>query len=277
MKLRAIILGCGSSGGVPRIGGADGSGDWGDCDPSEPKNRRSRCSIAVQRAHADGSFDGELTTLLIDTSPDLREQLLRNRIKTVDAVAITHDHADQTHGIDDLRAVAIHRRARVPVWVDRETTPDLISRFRYCFEQTEGSGYPAVLEEKIMPSPGETFAVDGPSGPITVTPFLQKHGRIDSLGFRCGPIAYSADLDDVYAESWPVVEGVPIWIIDALQYKPHSSHLHLAKSLEFLKRAGTERGVLTNLHVVMDYRRLSANLPAGVEAAFDGMVVEAAE
>jgi phosphoribosyl 1,2-cyclic phosphate phosphodiesterase len=274
MKLRAIILGCGSSGGVPRIGGEDGAGDWGACDPSEPKNRRSRCSIVVQRADDQGSFDGDVTTVLIDTSPDMREQLIRNRIRTLHGVLITHDHADQTHGIDDLRVVALQRRERVPVWVDRETAPELIRRFGYCFEQPENSGYPAVLDECPMPSPGTDFEIDGPTGPIPVVPFLQKHGRIDSLGFRCGPITYSADLDDLYEESWTTVDGTSAWIIDALQYKRHSSHLHLDKALAFLERARASRGILTNLHVVMDYATLRDEVPEEVEPAFDGMIVE---
>lgn len=274
MKLRAIILGCGSSGGVPRIGGADGYGAWGKCDPAEPKNRRSRCSIVIQRAHADGSFEGEVTTLLIDTSPELRLQLTDNGIGHVHAVAITHDHADQTHGLDDLRAVAINKMQRVPVYVSDHTAPALIPRFRYAFEQEEGSSYPPVLDRLHMPEEGATVTIDGPSGPIPMTPFLQTHGRVPSHGFRCGDIAYSPDLDGLEETSWPIVEGVGTWIIDALQYKPHGSHLHLDKTLEYLERAKAKRGVLTNLHVVMDYRTVLEETPENVEPAYDGMIVE---
>ncbi|GGY40825.1 MBL fold metallo-hydrolase [Parvularcula lutaonensis] len=274
MKLRAVILGCGSSGGVPRIGGPDGRGDWGACDPSEPRNRRMRCSIAIQRAHENGSWEGDLTTILIDTSPDMRLQLIGNGIRLVDAVLITHDHADQTHGMDDLRAVALQNMARVPVYISEHTSPAIKHRFRYLFEQLPGSAYPAILDRIEMPEDGQTAWIDGPTGPIPFTPFLQKHGRVPSHGFRCGPFAYSADLNDMEPESWPIVEGVDCWIIDALQYKPHGSHLHLEKSLEFLERAGARTGVLTNLHVVMDYNTLAKEVPDNVDPAYDGMTIE---
>ncbi|MEM7739899.1 MAG: MBL fold metallo-hydrolase, partial [Pseudomonadota bacterium] len=186
----------------------------------------------------------------------------------------THDHADQTHGIDDLRVVAIKNMARVKVYLGDDTAPFLIPRFRYCFEQAEGSPYPAVLERHAMPSPGTTFTIDGPTGPIPLTPFMQKHGSVPSLGFRFGSIAYSSDLNDLESESWPVVDGVQTWIIDALQYRPHGSHLHLEKSLDFIERAGCQRGVLTNLHVVMDYKTLRDETPEHIEPAYDGMIIE---
>ncbi|MEM1381639.1 MAG: MBL fold metallo-hydrolase [Pseudomonadota bacterium] len=277
MKLRAIILGCGSSGGVPRIGGEDGRGDWGVCDPNEPKNRRSRCSIVVQRADGEGRFEGRLTTLLIDTSPDMRQQLIDNAIPTVDAVVITHDHADQTHGIDDLRVVALQNMQRVPVYLSPHTAPVLPERFAYCFEQLAGSAYPAVLERHDLPADGTPFEVDGPTGPIPIIPFLQKHGRVPSHGFRCGPIVYSSDLDDLYPESWPIVHDADVWIIDALQLKPHGSHLHLEKALHFLEQAGAKRGVLTNMHVTMDYADVAATTPEHVVPAYDGMIIEAAD
>lgn len=275
MKLRAIILGCGSSGGVPRIGGEDGHGDWGACDPNEPKNRRSRCSVVIQRAREDGLFEGRLTTLLIDCAPELRLQLVENGIHSVDAVAISHDHADQTHGIDDLRVVALQKMQRVPVYFSDHTSPILLERFRYCFEQLPGSGYPPVLDRMELPAAGETIEIDGPTGQIPLTPFLQKHGRVPSHGFRCGPIVYGADFNDLEPESWDVVSGAPVWIIDALQYKPHSSHLHLDKALAFLKQADVGRGVLTNLHVTMDYATVDGETPDNVTPAYDGMIVEA--
>jgi phosphoribosyl 1,2-cyclic phosphate phosphodiesterase len=258
---------------VPRIGGADGRGAWGDCDPNEPKNRRSRCSVVVQRAHEDGSFEGALTTLLIDTAPELRLQLTQNGIGHVDACAFTHDHADQSHGIDDLRAVAINRMQRVSVYLSEVTSAALPRRFGYCFEREENSGYPAILDRRDLPPEGEAFIVEGPSGPLPCVPFLQEHGRVPSHGFRCGPIAYSADLNDLYPESWRMVEGVKVWILDALQYTPHESHLHLDKALEFVNRAGCERGVLTNLHVVMDYRTVAEETPDHIVPAYDGMAV----
>lgn len=273
MKVRAIILGCGSSGGVPRIGGPDGRGDWGDCDPGEPRNRRTRCSIVVQRAGPDG-WDGPLTTVLIDTAPELRLQLTREGIGRVDAVCFTHDHADQTHGIDDLRALALIRRAQVPVWYDEQASPHLLGRFAYCFEAPRGSPYPAILSANRLPPPGEEMVVDGPSGPLPVTSFLVDHGKIPSLGFRVGPLAYSPDLSDVRDESWGAIEGAEAWIVDALRYAPHPTHAHLEKALAWIERAGVPRGVLTNLHVDMDYRTVAAAVPGGVEPAYDGMVVE---
>jgi phosphoribosyl 1,2-cyclic phosphate phosphodiesterase len=274
--VRAIILGCGSSGGVPRIGGADGRGDWGDCDPEEPRNRRTRCSILVQRACDERGWEAdELTTVLIDTAPELRLQMTREGCARVDAVLYTHDHADQTHGIDDLRALAIHARRQVRVWYDEDTSPDLTTRFAYCFEQEAGSPYPAILDGRRLPPPGEAFAVDGPTGPLPVTSFLQEHGHVPSLGFRVGPIAYSSDLNDLPQESFGVVRGSEVWIVDALRYTPHPSHAHLDKALGWIERAGVPRGVLTNLHIDMDYRTLAAGLPKHVVPAFDGLRVEA--
>lgn len=273
MKLRAIILGCGSSGGVPRIGGDDGAGDWGACNPADPKNKRTRCSLLVQRANEEGDFEGPLTTLLVDTSPDLRHQLLANRIASVDAVFMTHDHADQTHGIDDLRVIAIRNMARVPVYFSDDTSPHLMKRFAYCFDQQPGSSYPAVLDRKQLPHEGDNVVIEGPTGPIPVVPFLQTHGRVPSHGFRFGNLVYSPDLDGLHDESWEVIGGPEVWIIDALQYKPHGSHLHLDKSLQFLDRAGAKRGVLTNLHVVMDYETVAKETPNHVEPAYDGMVI----
>lgn len=275
MKLRAIILGCGSSGGVPRIGGTDGQGAWGACDPTNPKNIRSRCSAVIQRAHPDGSFDQNCTTLLIDCAPEMRLQLIRAGIGHVDAVAITHNHADQTHGIDDLRAIAINRMQRVKVLVSEATSPELRNRFRYLFEQKEGSAYPPVLEWIDLPPDGETVQIEGGSGPLPLMPFLQRHGQVDSHGFRCGPIAYSADLNDLDEASWPMIDGIKLWIIDALQYIPHGSHLHLEKSLEFLERAGCESGILTNLHVVMDYAIVGEETPAHIVPAYDNLIIEA--
>lgn len=271
--LKVTILGCGSSGGVPRLGGADGAGDWGSCDSAEPKNRRTRCSILLERMNAG---EGDATAVLIDTSPDLRAQLLAARCGRLDAVLITHDHADQTHGLDDLRALALARRQRIPVYIDDETGGALLERFAYCFEQKPGSWYPPILERRIMPAPGEAFAVDGPGGALPVTAFLQGHGPVNSLGFRCGDIAYTSDAVSLPDESFDVLKGVKVWIVDALQKKPHGTHAHLDLTLEWIARVRPERAILTNLHVSMDYRTLRAELPEGVEPAFDGMIVKGA-
>lgn len=268
--LKAVILGCGSSGGVPRAGGPDGAGDWGSCDPKEPKNRRSRCSLLVERTSAAGS-----TYALVDTSPDLRAQLLAAKVPRVDAVLYTHDHADQTHGIDDLRAIALAQRARVPVYIDDETSGAIAERFAYCFVQPPGSLYVPILEKRTMPRAGEPFAIDGPGGAIPAVAFLQDHGGVNSLGFRFGPIAYSSDVVGLSGESFEILSGVDVWIVDALQTRPHKTHAHLDLTLRWIERVRPKRAILTNLHVTMDYQALRKSLPNGVEPAFDGMTLEA--
>lgn len=270
--LKVTILGCGSSGGAPRLGGPDGAGDWGACDPSEPKNRRTRCSILVRRRHPERGFSHDaVTAALVDTSPDMREQLLRARCGRLDAVLFTHDHADQTHGIDDLRALALAQRARVPVYIDDTTGGAIVERFRYCFEQASGSLYPPILDRRPMPACGAPFEINGPAGPIPVVAFLQHHGPVNSLGFRFGDIAYSSDVVGLPEESFQILKGVRTWIVDALQHTPHKTHAHLALTLEWIAKVKPERAILTNLHIHMDYRTLLAELPNGVEPAYDGM------
>lgn len=268
--IRATILGCGSSGGVPRPGGPDGAGDWGLCDPAEPKNRRTRCSLLVEQRQA-GSEGA--TIVLVDTSPDLRAQLLAARCARIDAVLFTHDHADQTHGIDDLRAFALARRAKLPVYIDEETGGRIVDRFSYCFDQAPGSLYAPILERRIIPGAGAAFAVDGPGGALPVTAFRQHHGGVDSLGFRFGNLAYSSDVVALPEASFEALEGVEVWILDALQTKPHKTHAHLDLALSWIERVKPRRAILTNLHVTMDYRTLVKSLPSGVEPAFDGLSV----
>lgn len=284
-SLRATILGCGSSGGVPRLGGRDGSGDWGACDPGEPRNRRTRCSLLVEAGNFAATADGttetpdgatadRTTRLLIDTSPDLRAQLLAARIDRLDAVLITHDHADQTHGLDDLRPLSIRQRMRIPVHLSRQTSGQLLMRFGYCFEQPNGSWYPPMLDEIPLPPDGTTFLIDGPGGGVAVTPFLQDHGAVRSHGFRIGDLAYSADVVDLPDESFAVLDGVKVWIVDCLQMTPHGSHAHYDKTLEWIARVRPQNAILTNLHVTMDYQTLVDRLPPGVTPAHDGMVIE---
>jgi phosphoribosyl 1,2-cyclic phosphate phosphodiesterase len=263
------ILGCGSSGGVPRIGGADGAGFWGVCDPANPKNRRRRCSIVIKRTSPAGE-----TVALVDTSPDMKDQLIDARVGRLDGVLITHDHADQLHGMDDLRQVALNMRKRVDVWSDAETFAGIRQRFGYCFETPQGSDYPPILNAHIIPEPFVPFALKGQGGDLPVRAFGQSHGRIRSLGFRFGPIAYSPDVDGLDDAAFEALAGVEIWIVDALRYAPHPSHAHLARTLEWIARAKPRRAILTNMHVDLDYTTLAAELPAGVEPAYDGMVVE---
>jgi phosphoribosyl 1,2-cyclic phosphate phosphodiesterase len=258
--LKATILGCGSSGGVPRIGG-----DWGACDPSEPKNRRSRCSLLLQRGK---------TSVLVDTSPDMREQLLRADIGWLDGVLFTHDHADQTHGIDDLRALVINRRQRVDCYMDESTKGTLRGRFGYCFSTPEGSNYPPITNAYRI-APGKPLAIASAGGDaIEILPFLQHHGEIESLGFRFGPLAYSSDVVGLPEASFDALEGVEIWILDALRYRAHPSHAHIDLALEWIERVKPRRAILTNMHIDLDYETLRAELPAGVEPAYDGMTIE---
>ena len=262
--LKVTILGSGSSGGVPRIGGRDGRGDWGACDPSEPKNRRRRCSILVERG---------ATQILVDTAPDMREQLIEARVRTLDAVLITHDHADQSHGIDDLRVVAQNMMRRVDVYAATETMKALKDRFGYCFKGNEVGAYPAILNGHTIERPYREFAIQGQGGPIGVLAFDQDHGSILSQGFRFGPIAYSSDVVDLDDAAFAALEGVECWIVDALRYRPHPTHAHVEKTLGWIERVRPKRAVLTNLHIDLDYKTLSESLPAGVEAAFDGLVI----
>lgn len=258
MELEVVILGSGSSGGVPR-----GDGDWGACDPSEPRNRRTRCSALIRRHGPDG-----VTSVLIDTSPDLREQALAAGIRHVDAVLFTHDHADQTHGIDDLRVFAIRTRQRIPAWMDTATREALTHRFDYIFESK--LGYPAIVEARDIPPHGEVWAVDGAGGPVPVVTFDQAHGPIRSVGYRCGPVAYSSDVSDMDEAAIEAVRGCDLWIVDALRYAPHPTHAHLERTLDWIARSGVRKAVLTNLHIDMDYRTLSEIVPDNVEVGFDG-------
>ncbi len=270
-RLAVTILGCGSSGGVPRLGGPEGKGDWGACDPANPKNRRWRCSILVQRHAQSGT-----TTLLVDTSPDLREQLLAACISRLDGVVITHDHADQLHGIDDLRLVFHAMRRRVDVFTDSVTLRGIRERFGYCFDTPPGSVYPPILNSHTIVEPFREFAIEGGGGPIHVRPFAQEHGGIRSLGLRFGPIAYSSDVNALSDEAFSVLEGVKGWIVDALRYTPHPTHANVATALSWIARVKPRHAVLTNLHLDLDYETLKGELPAGVEPAYDGMVIQAA-
>lgn len=256
--LEITILGCGSSGGVPR-----GDGDWGACDPSEPKNRRTRCSMLARRRGPEGE-----TAVLIDTSPDLRSQMLAAGAKRVDAVLYTHDHADQTHGIDDLRVFALRRRQRIAAFMDAATREALTHRFDYIFESK--LGYPAIVEARDIPAHGVEWGVDGPGGSIPVVTFDQAHGPIRSVGYRLGPVSYSSDVSDLDDAGLEAVRGSALWIVDALRWTPHPTHAHVDRALEWIAAADVKRAVLTNLHIDLDYNDLPAFLPERVEVAYDG-------
>jgi phosphoribosyl 1,2-cyclic phosphate phosphodiesterase len=263
-RLLVTILGCSASPGVPRIGN-----DWGACDPAEPRNVRSRCALLIER------FDGgeRPTRILVDTGPDLRAQLLAARVDHLDGVLYTHHHADHTHGIDDLRAFFLNTRRLVDIYADAPTYERLFEAFAYCFRTAPGSFYPPILRRHPMAA-GTPLTIAGAGGPVEMLPFRQTHGDIDSLGFRVGGIAYSCDISDLPAESLPAVGGLDVWIINALRYTPHPSHLTVEQSLAWIERLKPRRGVLTHLHSDLDYAALKRSLPANVEPAFDGMQIE---
>ena len=263
--LKVTILGCGSSAGVPR---ADGM--WGACDPADPRNRRSRCSMLVRRKAAETGAPE--TTVVIDTSPELRQQAAAAGAERMDAVLFTHDHADQTHGIDDLRAFWIRHRRRTPCFMDETTRSSLMRRFGYVFEG-EG-GYPPICDLHPLPPHGEPWEIDGPSGPIPVLTFDQDHGAIRSVGYRFGGVAYSSDIVGLPDDSLAMLGGLDVWIVDALRLTPHPTHAHLALALEWIERLKPRHAILTNMHHDLDYATLAAQLPEGVEPAYDGMAFE---
>ena len=266
MSLTFTILGCGSSMGVPRV-----ALGWGECDPGNSKNRRRRCSLLVERKNREGLR----TRVLVDCSPDLRMQLLDAAVDWVDGVLITHEHADHTHGIDDLRPLFVHKRRRVDVYIDEATSRAMHARFGYCFMTPPGSEYPPILTEKRLIA-GQTVNVVGQGGSIEALPVLQNHGDIPSLGFRFSNVAYSADIKSLPAESIEALAGLDVWIVDALRKTPHPSHFNLDEALAWIARIKPKRAILTNLHTDMDYAALRAILPAGVEPGFDGLSFTAA-
>ena len=262
-RLEFTILGSGSSGGVPRA-----DGDWGVCDPTEPRNRRSRCSFLVRRLR-EGAGPEACTTVLVDTSPDLRLQTAGAGVKRLDAVLLTHDHADQVHGIDDVRAFFIRQRAVIPCHMDAATWATLSHRFGYIFEAT--GGYPAICRHEPLPPLGESFEISGPSGPIRVDTFDQDHGGVRSVGYRFGGVAYSSDVGDLPEDAFDALQDLDVWIVDALRWRPHPTHAHVDLALSWIERVRPRRAILTNLHIDLDFADLASRLPPGVEPAFDGL------
>jgi phosphoribosyl 1,2-cyclic phosphate phosphodiesterase len=262
--LEFTVLGSGSSGGVPRA-----DGNWGVCDPANPKNRRSRCSLLVRRR---GEGAENETTVVVDTSPELRLQTAAAGARRIDAVLYTHDHADQVHGIDDLRAFYLRWKRRTPCYMDQATATGLMRRFGYIFEGH--GGYPAICEPVALPEHGVEWAIDGPSGAIPVVSFDQDHGEIRAAGFRFGDVAYSPDVLDLPDAAFAALQGVKVWIVDALRDAPHPTHAHVDKTLAWIAAVRPERAILTNLHIDLDYDTLSRRLPPGVEPAYDGLRFE---
>ena len=264
--LEVTILGAGSSGGVPRA-----DGEWGVCDPANPKNARSRCSLLVRRLGEDGD-PALATTALVDASPELRQQTAAAGVKRLDAVLLTHDHADQVHGLDDVRAFFLRQRAVIPCHMDASTDATMMRRFGYIFEG-EG-GYPAICSRAVIPPHGQAWTVAGPSGAIPVVTFDQDHGGVRSVGYRFGGVAYSSDVVNLDEAAFAALEDLDVWIVDALRYRPHPTHAHLERTLSWIEQLKPRRAILTNLHIDLDYETLKAGLPAGVEPAFDGMRFE---
>lgn len=252
--MKVTILGCGTSSGVPRIGP-----DWGACDPAEPRNRRRRASILVEH-------DG--VTVVVDTGPDFRMQMLDANVARLDAVLVTHDHADHAHGIDDLRQFFHLSRKPVPCFASGATWAVLEPRFAYIFAGTVH--YPATATANVMP-PVLTL------GELTITPFEQLHGDVVSLGFRFEAggraCAYSTDVKALPAAAHPALQELDLWVVDALREAPHPTHSHLAQTLDWITAFRPARAVLTHMDQSLDYRTLAATLSAGVEPGFDGLTI----
>lgn len=255
MSLKLTILGCGTSSGVPRIGN-----DWGSCDPAEPKNRRTRVSILVE---------SPTTRLLVDTSPDMRAQLLAADVIHIDAILWTHDHADHSHGIDDVRQLFHHRRTPVPGYARRQTLKLLKERFAYAFEGRQG--YRPTIEPHILP--------DGLRiGDIDITCTDQPHGEIFSTGFRFThggrSVGYATDFHELTPDMIALYDSLDIWVVDALREAPHPTHPHLSLTLDGIAAVRPRRAILTHMDQSMDYATLRENLPEGIEPGYDGMVIE---
>ena len=252
--MKITILGCGSSGGVPLIGN-----NWGACDPGDPRNRRSRVSILVEDGNA---------ALLVDTSPDMRQQLLTANVQKISAVLYTHAHADHCHGIDDLRSVNWLMDKPVPIYGDDTTLNDLQIRFPYVFKGSSVPGHfyrPSVETHRI----NGPFEVDG----VKVVPFRQDHGHGHSLGFRFGDFAYSTDVHKLDEAAFSALAGVTLWVVDCVREEPHPTHSHLAQTLEWIERVNPDRAYLTHMSHTLDYAKLEAKLPARVRPAYDGLVL----
>ena len=260
------MLGCGSSPGTPRP-----NGDWGACDPSNPKNRRTRASLLIERIGPNGT-----TTVVIDTGPDLREQLIRAEVTDLHGVVITHPHADHIHGIDDVRTFVLVSGRRMPVWADDATWARLREGFGYCFEKPSGSDYPPICERRPI-NHYEPFAIEGPGGAVEIEPLVQHHGRIVSLGLRVGGFAYCADVSGFPERTLDRLRDLDALILGALQYRRHPSHLSVEQALAVVDDLRPRRTVLTHMHIPLDYNALVAELPAGVEPGYDGLVIEQAD
>lgn len=266
MALKITILGCGSSGGVPR----PGSG-WGACDPGNPLNRRRRCAILIEKLGRRGA-----TRVLVDAGPDLREQLIDARVEHLDGVILTHEHADHTHGIDDLRPLVLHMRKTVNVYMDDVTSEIMRARFRYIFEMLPGSGYPPIAIAHPV-TPGRDIVIEGEGGALHVVPFHVQHGDILALALKVDGMLYMPDVSAIPEGAIHHLDGLDLWIIDALRPRPHPTHFSLDEALAWVERVKPREAVLTNLHTDLDHAALVKRAPPGVRPAHDGMVITLAD
>ena len=265
VRRRFTILGCGSSPGVPRI-----TGEWGACDPANPRNRRTRASMLVEQFSDDGGH----TSIVIDTGPDFRSQMIAVDARELHAVVLTHAHADHLHGIDDVRSFVYKNERRMPVWGDPGTMERVLEGFRYCFETPAGSSYPPIARAFTIDSLNEIFKVEGPGGAVPFLPVVQHHGDGHSLGFRIGDFAYCTDVSHFPDESLPKLEGLETLVIDCLQYRLHPSHLSLQQAMEWIDRLKPKRAILTHMHIPLDYDTVRRETPDRIEPAYDGMVID---
>jgi phosphoribosyl 1,2-cyclic phosphate phosphodiesterase len=253
--MRVTMLGCGPSFGVPAVGLG-----WEACDPNDPRNRRRRSSLLIE-------CRGQ--SVLIDTSPDLREQLLDAQVTRIDAVLMTHAHADHLHGIDDLRGINRVMKTPIPIYADKKTLGEIESRFGYALVPIEPGGF--FFKPTLTP-----HTIDGPFtvAGLPVVPFVQNHGYSKTLGFRIGAFGYSTDVVELDDAAFAALDGIDLWIVDCLRYEPHPTHSHLAKTLSWIERLKPKRAMLTHMDRPLDYTELAAKLPPGVEPGIDGLVFE---
>lgn len=264
VRRRFTILGCGSSPGVPRV-----DGEWGACDPENPKNRRTRAAFLIEQIGPDGT-----TTVAVDTGPDFRQQMIAAGVANLDAVVYTHPHADHIHGIDDVRIFALKRRRQIPIHADAFTMERIREGFSYCIETPPGSDYPPIVRPEIIGEAGDRFEIDGAGGPIPFQPLKQIHGSITSLGFRIGNVAYCCDISGFPDETVPKLQDLDVLIVDALQYKSHPSHFSLGEALEWIERLKPRQTYLTHMHVPLDYDTVARETPNHVAPAHDMLAFE---
>ncbi|MFK7992880.1 MAG: MBL fold metallo-hydrolase [Granulosicoccus sp.] len=268
-SLTLTLMGTGSSGGVPRVGN-----EWGSCDPEEPRNRRRRCSMLIEKEQIQHGDSTGKTTVVIDAGADLREQLLTADVKSIEGVLLTHSHADHIFGLDDLRQMAINLRRPIDVWLDEPTRVQVMAAFGYCFHQAKGSSYPAFCTEHTV-TPHESFSIEGPGGSVTLNTLIAEHGDINALGVRIGNAVYLPDMKRIsHPDALQLLQDVEILIVDALRYNSHPSHMNLEESLEFITMVKPERAILTNMHGDLDYETINQALPEGVEPGFDGLRIQ---